>query len=328
MPLQLGARSTAILSGNNWILPALGLFWGSSYLWIDILNRAFDPTMVIMIQVATASAILVPVMRLRRSRLPQFGAAWAHILVITVFAELIPLGLVVWSQHYVDSSVASVLSATIPLFTLLIAALVFRSESITRERLIGILVGFLGVVTLSGANSSQGGLLNPGIIAVMLSSICYGFGFVYARRYMRGDPFGIVTLQMLLSTLLISPFALTLGDVDRSAITGSVILAGLVLGIISSGLGYCIYYMSLERLGPTTTSYGTYLSPVVAIVLGWVVLGETIGPTGFAGILLIIVGILTAAGLAARLIDRLRDREVEPALGMTPEIELSHAETQ
>lgn len=285
------------LTGSALILPALSLLWGSSYLWISILNGAFDPATLILTRVSIAALVLAVVMWIKGGRLPAFGKRWLHILVAAVAADLAPLFMLVWAQNYVASSVAAVL----------IAALVFRSERITGNRLIGILLGFVGVVLLSGVGSgSSGSFINPGVVAVLVSSVFYGFGFVYARRYVRGDPFGIVVLQMLMSVVLVAPLAVMTGDVNTAAISPAVLLAMVGQGALSSGLGYVIYYIGLERLGPTSTSYGTYLSPVVAIALGWVILGERIGPVGMLGILIVVAGILTAAGLLGPLVAKVR----------------------
>lgn len=291
--------STSYIPPSWALLPLLGLLWGSSFLWISILNGALDLAMLVFARVIAASLVILPVMWLRGARMPAFGAIWLHILVIAVAADLLPFFLLVWAQHHVASSVAAVLSATIPLFTLLTAALIFRNDVITPERLAGILLGFAGVAVLSGMGGGAGGsLVNPGVVAVIGSSLFYGMGFAYARRHVRGDPFGIVGLQMLMSLALVLPLTLATGQFDPAAVSPGIALAVLGQGMFSSGIGYVVYYVALDRLGPTVTSYGAYLSPIVAIFLGWAVLGERIGVAGFAGILLVAAGILTAAGYA------------------------------
>lgn len=291
------------------LLLILSLLWGSSYLWINVLNQAFNPAMVMLIRVAMAGLVLLPLARLQGIRMPGFGHRWLHILIVAIAADLVPLALLVWSQQYVTSSVAAVLNATVPLFTLLIAALIFRSEQITQSRMVGILLAFIGVVLLSGITSEgPAALLNPGIIAMTLSSVFYGFGFVYARRFVRGEPFAIVSLQMIFSLIIVLPFALAIGRVNTAALSPTVGLAILALGGLSGGIGYCVYYQSLDRLGPTMTSYATYLSPVVAIALGWVILGERIAPIGYLGIMVIVSGVVTAAGGWAFLLNMVQKR--------------------
>lgn len=292
-------------------MPVLGLLWGTSYLWIAMLSGTFAPTMTILMRTFAALAIIGTLTLVGRKKLPPFGRIWLHLLVVTVAADLVPFLMLVWAQKYVASSIAAVLNSTIPLFTLLIAALVFRSEKITRERLVGILLGIGGVCALSGTGG--GSLLSPGVVAVMISSIFYGFGFVYARRYVRGDAFSIVTIQLLMTVAILLPLTLATGAFDVSAVGGRELVAVLGLGTLSGGIAYAIYYQAIDRLGPTTTSYATYLSPVVALIVGWIVLGERIGLLGFAGIVVIAAGVLTASGLSRTGYDRLRGTVTLPA---------------
>lgn len=298
---------------RSWVLlPLLGLLWGSSYLWIAILAGVFAPSMVILMRTVAALAIVGTLALVGRRKLPPLGRTWLHLLVVTVAADLVPFLMLIWAQRSVASSVAAVLNSTIPLFTLLIAALVFRSETITRERLSGIILGITGVCMLSGAGDS-GSYLSPGVVAVTLSSIFYGFGFVYARRYVRGDAFGIVTVQMVMTIAILLPLTLATGAFSTSAIGLREMVAVLGLGTLSGGIAYAIYYQALERLGPTMTSYATYLSPVVALFIGWVALGERIGMLGLAGIAIVAAGVLTASGLGRAGLGRLTTALVRPA---------------
>jgi drug/metabolite transporter (DMT)-like permease len=286
-------------SSRSWmLLPLLGFLWGSSYLWIDILGGTFAPTMVILLRTLAALTIIGSMVLIGRRKLPPFGKGWGHLLVVTVAADLLPFFMLIWAQQTVASSVAAVLNSTIPLFTLLIAALVFRSEKITRERFGGIVLAIVGVVALSGTGQSAGSFVSPGVVAVTASSVFYGFGFVYARRYVRGDAFGIVALQMLMTIPLLLPVTFFSGSLTFNGMTPGLFVAALGLGTMSSGLAYAIYYQALDKLGPTMTSYATYLSPIFALVIGWAVLGERIGLIGYLGIFVIALGVLTAAGLS------------------------------
>lgn len=280
------------------LMPLLGLLWGSSYLWIAVLAGAFGPFMVILLRTFAALAIIGTLAVVGRRKLPPFGRTWLHLLVVTIAADLVPFFMLIWAQKTVASSVAAVLNSTIPLFTLLIAALVFRSEKITRERMIGIMLGIGGVVALSGSGASGSAFLSPGVLAVTVSSVFYGFGFVYARRYVRGDAFAIVAIQMIMTIVLLVPLTLALGTFEFSGISAKEIVAVIGLGTMSSGLAYVIYYQALDRLGPTITSYATYLSPVVALFIGWAVLNERVTPLGYLGIVIIAAGVLTASGLS------------------------------
>lgn len=290
------------------LLPLLGLLWGSSFLWVNILAGAFAPQLVILLRTIAALAVMGTLVVAGRRKLPAFGRIWLHLLVITVAADLVPFLMLIWAQRTVASSVTAVLNSTIPLFTLLIAALVFRSETITRERLGGIILAMLGVVALSGTSSEGGSYISPGVVAVTASSVFYGFGFVYARRYVRGDPFGIVTLQMIMTIPLLVPLNYATGHLTTEGMTPKLLLVAFILGSLSSGVAYAIYYRALERLGPTMTSYATYLSPIYALIIGRVVLGERISPLGYLGIAVIAAGVLTASGIGARMLATARGR--------------------
>lgn len=294
-------------------MPALGLLWGSSYLWIAILAGSFAPTMVILLRTFAAVAIIGLLAIIGHRKFPPFGRIWLHLFVVTIAADVVPLLMIIWAQRFVASSVTAVLNSTIPLFTLLIAALVFRSETITRERLIGIILGIIGVCALSGTGNGDA-YLSSGVVLVTVSSIFYGFGFVYARRYVRGDPFSIVTLQMLMTIVLLLPVTLATGAFSISGMSAREVLAVLGLGTMSGGLAYAIYYQALDRLGPTMTSYATYLSPIVALVLGWVVLGERIGVLGYVGILVVAAGVLTASGLSRSMMLWLKGQRLRSAM--------------
>jgi len=301
-------------SARPWMLvPLLGLLWGSSYLWIAILAGSFAPTMVILLRTVAALAVIGSLAMIGRRKFPPFGRVWLHLFVVTIAADLVPLLMIIWAQKFVASSVTAVLNSTIPLFTLLIAALVFRSERITRERFGGIVLGIVGVAALSGTGNG-GAYLSAGVVAVLVSSVFYGFGFVYARRYVRGDAFSIVTLQMIMTLVVLLPLTLVTGSFNVSGISGREMLAVLGLGTMSGGLAYAIYYQALDRIGPTITSYATYLSPVVALVIGWGVLGERIGLLGYVGIVIVAAGVLTASGLSRTALLRLKAMRPGPVV--------------
>lgn len=296
-PAYPSANISATSARAYLLLPLLSLCSGSSYLWMKLLLDVFNPTMLLLGRLAVAAVVLSVALKLSRVRLPRPGRIWLHILVIAVAADLVPFLLILWSAQHVASSVAAVMNATVPMFTLLVAVLAFRSERFTRNRVAGMAIGLAGVTVLAGPGSAgTSGLINPGIIAVLGASLFYGFGFVYSRHFVRGHPMAIVVAQMLISIPVVLPLALTTGTVDTALFGPSTVLALLALGGLSGGVGYILYYNGIARIGPTMTSYASYLAPVVAIVLGWIVLGERIGLLGAAGIAVIIVGIVTAAG--------------------------------
>jgi drug/metabolite transporter (DMT)-like permease len=289
------------------LLPILSLLWGSSYLWISLLLNVFNTPALLLVRMAIAGVVLGLVLLLRGRRLPPFGRLWLHIVVVAMLADLVPLGLLIWAQSQIPSSTAAIINATTPLFALLAAALVFGSERLSVTRIVGVCLGFLGVVLLSGAGEDgAGSIVSPGVLAALGSSVLYGCGFAYVRRFVRGDPTGIVVSQMFISLIVLLPITALYGTVDMAAARPSTVLAILAQCLLSSGLGYVLYYTAIDRLGPGTASLASYLAPVVAVALGWAVLDERIGWLGLLGMLVVVCGVALAAGWGAPLVLSIR----------------------
>jgi drug/metabolite transporter (DMT)-like permease len=284
-----------------WLL-TLGLLWGSSYLFVKVLVDVASPSAMIAVRFALGAATLGIVLMARGGRLPGFGIVWLHLLVMSVVANVMPFMLIAWSQRHATSAIGAVLNATTPFFTLMFAVIIFSIDRFTRERVIGIALGFLGVALLTG-NS----LVNVrdetslGELALLGSSACYGFGYAYARRFVRGDPLQNVTTQLSMGFLITLPIALYGGWVRPENLTVPNSAAWIVLGIAGTGLSYILFYRLIDGIGATRTSLVTYITPVVGVVLGWLVLDEYLGFSGLAGMLLIVAGIAISYSWAQRL---------------------------
>ena len=285
------------------LLPALSLLWGSSYLWISLLLEVFNTPALLLLRMLIAGSVLAAAMLLRGGRLPRLGRLWLHIVVVALLADLIPLGLLVWAQGSIPSSTAAIINATIPLFALLTAALVFHSERLGAARVAGVALGFAGVVLLSGSGAGGlGNVVSGGVLAALASSVLYGFGFAYVRRFIDGDPLSIVVAQLLASLVVLAPLTALFGAADLAAMRPSIVLALFAQSLLSSGLGFVLYYVAIARLGPGTASLASYLAPVVAVVLGWVILHERIGWLGLLGMTVVVCGVALAAGWGAPLV--------------------------
>jgi drug/metabolite transporter (DMT)-like permease len=289
-----------------WLL-ALGTIWGSSFLFVKVLVEEASPSAMIAVRIALGAATLGVALLARGQRLPARGPIWGHLLVMSVCGNVVPFLLIAWGQRHASSALGAVLNATIPLFTLLLAAFVYRIDHITPSRLAGIALGFTGVAFLTGPDildvGSNSGL---GELALLGSNLCYGFAFAYARRHIRGDPLSNVTAQLLMSLALVLPLALRGGWVRVDELSPLEIGAWLLLSILGTGVAYLFYYSLIAQIGAVRASLTTYLIPVVGVVLGWLVLDEYLGPWGLFGMLLIVCGIAISYGWHAWL---LRQRE-------------------
>jgi drug/metabolite transporter (DMT)-like permease len=288
----------------GWLL-ALGALWGSSYLFIKVLVDAASPSAMIAVRFALGAGVLGAVLLARGGRLPAWGPLWGHLVTMSVCGNIVPFLLIAWSQQHATSSLAAILNATIPFFTLLFAALAFRTDRISGAQLAGIALGFAGVALLTGTEildlGSAAGLAE---LALVGSSVCYGFAFAYARRFVRGDPLANVTAQLSIGFLIMTPLALYSGWIEPARLDALDVAAWITLGAAGTGLAYLFYYSLIREIGAPRASLVTYIIPVVGVLLGRLLLDERFGRWGFAGMALIVLGIAVSYGWHRRLLRR------------------------
>jgi drug/metabolite transporter (DMT)-like permease len=276
----------------------LGSLWGSSYLFIKIAVEGMSPLMVVATRLFFGSLLLLMVIRLRGLPLPRDQAMWGHLVFMAVVGIVIPWTLISWGTQHIDSGLAAVLSSTTPFFTILFVVVAFRVERLTVPRVLGLVLGFTGVAILTGTDVTQIASASvQGQLAVLLSSIAYGLGFAYARRYVRGDAIVLAGCQIGLAFAIMLPLALALGNPAESEFTPARVGSVLALGLLTSGVAYIIYYRLIADIGATMASYATFLIPIVGLALGWLVLGEVIGPQSILGVAFILIGLAAATML-------------------------------
>jgi drug/metabolite transporter (DMT)-like permease len=276
----------------DWLLfLALGFMWGSSYLFIKFGVESLTPLTLVAGRLGIGFAFLVTVVALAREPLPREPRMYGHLLVMALINIVIPFYLITWAEQSVASSLASIFNSTVPLFVIVIAALFLHDEPITVNRLVGLVVGFVGVVILT--SRGLGGESDiAGEIALIGSAIAYAAGNVYAKRHVHGlrpmipalFQVGIAfAIVLVLAVLIEHPWTLT-------PTTGSL-LSVVWLGIVGSGMAYLVYFRLLRGWGATRTSLVAYLLPVVGIVLGVAFADESIDGRVLVGTLLVIGGV-------------------------------------
>ncbi len=292
-------------------LLVLGVLWGSSYLFIKVAVDGVDPVTLVTGRLAIGTLFLYSMMRARGLNLSRDRKLWAHILVMSLVGIIMPQVLIAWSEQHVTSSVAAILNATTPFFTLIFAAAVFSTERFSSAKLTGLIVGFAGIAVLTGSgilklasNSAQGE------IALLLSSLGYGIAFAYARRFLKGEPLVLASGQMLLSAVLLVPGMLLFGHPLDMHLNASRLICWIALGTFSSGVAYILYYKLIAEIGATSASFGTYLIPIVGIFWGWLLLGESVGVRTVIGVVMILAGLLIATGLRRNLRARRMTQQV------------------
>jgi drug/metabolite transporter (DMT)-like permease len=305
---------------------ALGLIWGASFLFMKVALGGVSFGQVAWTRLVLGTLTLLVLILVTRTRLPRGKAVYLHFIVIGAFGCAIPFLLFAWAEQYVTSGLASIYNAVTPITTALMVTLAFRVEKLGRDRVLGVVAGIIGVVVIIGpwtiltaaaagdgpsGSAAHGDLLLElaGQLACLGSAVCYGFTFGYIRRFITGrHPVTGLTAAFLqvgmgaAILVVLTPFV-AIGPVSLDpAIVGSL----LVLGIAGTGVAYFWYMNVLNAWGPTATSTVTYLTPVVGVALGIVLLGETLSWNAPLGAALVFLGILLAQG---RL--RLPQRRVE-----------------
>lgn len=304
-------------SPAQWLLfGLLALAWGSSFFWIKVgVDEGMKPFTLVALRLGISVATLAVILVATRSRLPRKPGVLARLLLLGLINVALPFTLVTWAEQHVDSALASILNALIPLFVMIFAALVLHDEPLTLNRLGGLLVGFVGAVLLLGRHTGAGpgadaSLVLLGELALVGSSILYAASSVYVRRYLSGrnlidDPVtgprplrptelaisqnAVAFVVMVVAACVFEPAP---GGGIAFPDTARAWLALAWLGILGSALAYVVYFRLLVSWGATRTALVTYVMPIVGIGLGVVVLDESLDARMVAGAALIIAGIV------------------------------------
>ena len=281
----------------------MGLVWGASFLFIKIALEGVSFGQVAWSRLVLGGLTLGLIVLVTRPRLaggpvlPKEAIVWLHFLVIAVTGCVAPHLLFAWAEQFVSSSLASIYNAVTPIMTVVMATLVFRVERLSRAQLVGVLVGILGVAVII-APWQHASLTGDvwGQLACLGAVICYGFSFAYTRRFLSTRPIAGVTFAFLnigLAGLIMLALTPVLAW-QPMTLTPTIVLCLLTLGALGTGLAYIWHINVFRAWGPTSTSTVTYVTPVVGVTLGVLVLAETFSWHEPAGALLVLLGILLA----------------------------------
>jgi drug/metabolite transporter (DMT)-like permease len=280
---------------SDWfLLIALGVIWGTSYAFIKLGVATLTTFTLIASRLLIGLALLATVVVLRRERLPRSPRLYGHLLVMAVINIVVPFTLITWAEQSVNSAVAAILNGATPLLVIVLAAITFHDEPITLNRLVGVIVGYIGVVVLvaPGLVVAGGESQLPGEIALLGSTLAYAVGAVYARRNMRGvRPMIPATFQVAFAFLIVSVVALALEKPFAVQWNLDAVVAVVWLGVLGSGVAYMINFRLLSRIGATATVQLAYVLPVVGIISGALMFHERIDAWVLIGTVLIAGGV-------------------------------------
>jgi drug/metabolite transporter (DMT)-like permease len=283
---------------------ALGLVWGCSFIFIELGLVFLSPFGVTFVRCALGAITLMIFAKARKVGLPKGKSIWRKLWVVAMLLNVVPGVLFAFAQQYITSALAGIINATTPLMTLIFMLLIFREEKIKREQVYGLLIGALGVMTVMGVWKELGDNQLIGVIALLIAVSCYGASYPYSTRNvipLRLKPEALATGQLLMATITLLPLFIFDGFSSDNYETKSII-AMLCLGIFGSGFAYIWNFSVTAAAGSAIGSTVTYITPVVAVIVGWLYLNEAIAWHEPVGALVVIIGALLSQGRINRLV--------------------------
>lgn len=288
------------------LLLFLSFLWGGSFFFSKVALEQLPPFTVVLVRVAVASSGLFIYLRAIRHKIPKTANVWLAFFGMGVLNNLVPFSLIFWAQTEIASGLASILNATTPIFSILIAHFLTTDEKLTPRKLAGVILGFTGVIVLVAGNTlpSQTPPLLA-LLACLSAAFSYGCAGIFGRRFRR---MGITPAtgafgQTAATTIMMVPIVIMVDQPWHLATPdGATLAALLALGLLSTALAYIIFFHILSVSGAVNSSLVTLLIPVSAILLGNAFLGERLATNQFAGMSLIALGLLAIDGRIFRLI--------------------------
>lgn len=311
----------------------LGLTWGASFLFIKIGLEGLSPVQVVLGRLTAGAAALAAICVITRQRLPREKAVWGHLAVVSVLLCVVPFLLFAWAEQHVTSGIASILNATTPLMTMLVATAALPEERPTRTRVAGLAFGFAGVVlvlapwaaqaapAVSAPTSNGTSSAWVGQLACLGATFSYGLAFVYLRRTLaprRLAAVPVATVQVGLGAAIMIALSPLLARQPVN-LTPRVVAAVLALGVLGTGLAYVWNTNIVASWGATNASTVTYLTPLVGVVAGALVLAEHVTWNQPVGALVVITGIAISQDRLPALMNIVRRLRAQGRPDATPD---------
>ena len=279
-----------------WLFFALGLIWGCSFLFIKLGLEALTPVGVAFVRLVVGSVTLLTIVRVTGTSLPRSRKTWGYLALVGLLFCAIPFTLFAWGETQVSSILAGIINACTPLATLVVVLAAFPEERPTRQRIVGLVIGFVGVLIVVGVWEGLGGGELLGVLACIAAITCYGLAFPLTRRHLvrTGDgPIAIAAGQVTLAALFLVPVVAVEWALGSPFVTAppsaTTVLGMLALGGLGSGVAYVLNTHIVSVAGGTVASSVTYVTPLVSVAAGALLLAEPLNwhePVGGAVVLL------------------------------------------
>jgi drug/metabolite transporter (DMT)-like permease len=270
----------------------LGFIWGSSYLFIKLAVDDFGTFTLVFLRLLVGAALLWVCMRIAKQALPRDRRIYGHLLVMAVINITIPFLLITWAEQSVDSSLAAILTSPVPLFAIVLSAVFLHDEPLRVNGVVGLVVGFVGVIIVTSRGLTAEGSSLTGELALLGAAFSYACGAVYSRRNVRGLPPMIpAVFQVTFAMIIAGTFAILFEHPWTATPDAQAVFSILWLGLLGSGVAYLAVFRLFAAWGATRTTLVAYLLPVVGIVLGYLVLDEPVDGRLIIGTALVISGV-------------------------------------
>ncbi len=275
------------------LLLLLATLWGGSYSFIKVGVETIPPVTLIAARTLLAGAILLVLIRWRGLRLPRDPATWRLFLVQACLNSVVPFTLIAWAERSVEAGLATILSSTSPIFVVVLGLLAGTGERVSLLKLAGIASGLAGTLLIVGTEAMAGfGADLAAQLALVAASLCYGGAALFGRHFKGLDPIMPAAGSLVCGAALLIPLSLAVDRPWTLAPSSASIQALLALSVVSTALAFVIYFWLIARLGSVATTSVAYLRVPTGVLIGMVFLGESLAPTAWAGLILIVGGVL------------------------------------
>ena len=295
------------MTARQWSLLVLLSFpWGGSYIAIEFALTAFPPPFIVFMRLLIAGVILTAVVRYRGIPLPRDWRRWIDYAVSSFLGTVLPFTLIVWGQTQVTGSVASILNAMTPIFTVIAAHFLTKDEPMTLTRFVGTIIAFFGIVALFSPALEEGfNLESYGQLAILVAAASYAFSGIWAKRFSAYPSTLNATGSLLTGVVMMLPVMVFWPSFIIGEVTTEAVIAILSIAVLSTALGFIIYFKILAEVGVNSIALVTFMIPISAVVLGYFMLGETLSNESVFAVALIFAGLAVIDG---RLLKWIRQR--------------------
>ena len=274
------------------LLLVLACAWAASYTLVKIAVATIPPLTLTTARAGAAAALLMVIMHFRGVKFPSDPKTWGRLMIQGSLNTVLPFSMIAWAMQSVDASLATILNSTTPIFAFLLTVVVTRHEHVTGRKLIGVLIGMLGICLIVGVEALQGiGREFAAQLALVLAAVCYACAVIMGTKLTSVNPQATAAGTMLCGTAMLVPFCLVFEQPWTARPSAASLAAALFLSVFSTALAYVIYFRLIRTLGSVGTTAQAYIRVPIGVMLGVVAFGETLGTTAWIGLACVVIGV-------------------------------------